>query len=126
MRTLELPFPPSVNKIWLRRKRGGIYLNPDYAEWKEHCNGVLLSKRSELGPMITGPFEAFITLDESRRTNKDGSRKKNIDADNRVKAVLDWLERAAVILNDSLLDKLQVEWGPVNGVRVTLVEKGGK
>ena len=61
------------------------------------------SNREKLIP-VDGPFHATITIDRSKR-------KKNEDIDNRIKAILDFLERAALIENDSLAETVTIRWG---------------
>ncbi len=101
---LSLPFPPSVNRIW-RSRRGHngkptFYLDRRYETWKRVCDNLLMATRPR--PRVTGPFTISITLHEAKRRG---------DADNRVKAVLDWLQRGGVIENDSLADTVSISWG---------------
>lgn len=114
MITINLPWPPSVNRIWRQGKRkGSVYLDPKYKAWRDEADKVIMASRSQIGPMITGRFTAFITLDETMR-------RKNTDADNRTKCVLDALQRMRVIENDALADRVDVSWGAAAGVRVSI------
>lgn len=115
MAVINLPFPPSVNRIW-RSRRGHngkptFYLDRRYETWKRACDNLLMMHRREWRP-IAGRFSAIIILSEGRRRG---------DADNRVKGVLDWLQRANLIENDSLADSVTVRWGYApEGCRVHL------
>ena len=101
---LHLPFPPSVNRIWrisMKGKRPSVYLDKKYEAWKRECDGLLMAMRPR--PRVPGHFSAVIHLDERRR-------RTNTDADNRIKPVLDWLQRAGVIDNDALADDVTAYW----------------
>ena len=114
MITLNLPWPPSVNRIWRQGNRPGqVYLDPKYKAWRAEADAVILSKRREIGPMVKGRFTIFLTFDETRR-------RKNTDCDNRIKVCLDALERMRVIEDDANVDKLDASWGPSDGVRVCI------
>lgn len=118
--TINLSFPPSVNRIW--RSRTGhngkpqFYLSPRYASWKRDNDNRVMAMRPR--PRVKGRFSATITL-------SDKKRRANSDADNRVKAILDFLQRAEIIENDSLADAVTVRWGYApDGVRVVLMPSG--
>lgn len=119
MITLNLPWPPSVNRIW-RQGKGRVYLDKKYQSWRDEADKVILSKRREIGPMIKGRFTIQMTLDDRKRLNKNGTRKR-IDAGNRAKVILDCLERMRVIEDDALADSEHIEWGFAEGVRVSIV-----
>lgn len=114
---IDLPRPPSVNAIW--RSRTGAngkpqyYLDKRYATWKRAADNLCMAKgwRKQA---LKGPFKAIITIDSTRRN-------LNSDIDNRAKAVLDFLERAGIIENDKLCEKVAVQWGRApEGCRVVL------
>lgn len=111
---LELPFPPSVNHIWRRGKQpGSVYLDPKYKAWRKHADQMILLARQQGSARIWGPFSATITLDSRQR-------RKNSDADNRVKVCLDALQRMKVIDDDSLAQQVTVRWGDSAGACVEL------
>lgn len=62
-----------------------------------------------VGTSIVGPFEVHLTFSSEKR-------RRNSDIDNRIKPVLDALQRFGVIENDSLAEKVTATWGPVEGV----------
>ena len=112
MTTIDLPYPPSVNSIWRQnRKTGKTYLDPKYRAWKAEVDGAFLQNKRIWKP-VPGRFRASFTLNESQPHRGD--------LDNRIKAVLDVLQRLGLIENDRLCVKFDVEWGLVNGCRVTL------
>lgn len=114
--TLELPWPPSVNRIWRQGKlKGQVYLDPDYRGWRLDADKTIMVARRNGNARVWGRFTAKLILDERQR-------RKNSDADNRVKVVMDALQRMMVIDDDALADKVSVEWGKANGVRVELQE----
>lgn len=110
MTIIDLPWPPSTNRIW-RHGRGRTYLDPRYAAWKREADATYLANKRKWRP-IKGQFNARITLDETRP--------RRGDLDNRIKPILDFLQRVGLIENDSLLKALSVTWGDADGVRVEL------
>jgi crossover junction endodeoxyribonuclease RusA len=114
--TLNLPMPPSVNSIWRtgRNRRTGksvTYLDKKYTAWIVEADAMLLAQKPL--PKITGHFTAILTLDQNRRRG---------DADNRVKGVLDLLQRVGIIENDRFADRITVQWGEADGCSVQLVK----
>jgi Holliday junction resolvase RusA-like endonuclease len=109
MISLSLPMPPSVNSLWRSRRIGNkvsVYPSPRYATWKRVADNALLAKGKRRPKGVKGNFEAVVTLNDAKRRG---------DADNRMKALMDWLQRSGLIENDSLADKITVGWGPTNG-----------
>jgi Holliday junction resolvase RusA-like endonuclease len=115
--TIDLPFPPSVNEIWRTRrsrepgKKTQYYRSPVYQAWLAESDATLMAMRPR-PKKVVGHFTVRITLDQTRRRG---------DADNRNKGVLDWLQRAGLIENDSKADDVSIGWGeaPI-GCRVTI------
>ncbi len=102
---LELPFPPSVNSIWrARRSPGGgkpmFYLDHKYKAWKLQCDGLYMATRPKT--RFRTAVRVEITLDRSRKRG---------DADNRIKSVQDWLQRAQIVANDSQVEDVRARWG---------------
>jgi Holliday junction resolvase RusA-like endonuclease len=110
---LQLPFPPSVNRIWRKGKYGNIYLSKKYTAWRKQADLTIIEARRKGMGRVAGRFTTSIVLDKRKR-------RKNTDADNRVKVVLDCLQRMLVIDDDALADKVTVEWGEANGVKVVV------
>ena len=108
---LDLPMPPSANRLWRLGKKGP-YSDKQYVAWQEECHALFLQFRWHKKP-IRGPYQLWITCDRSKRRG---------DLDNRCKAVVDLLHRMGVTDDDSKLERIVAEFGdaPV-GCRV-LVE----
>jgi Holliday junction resolvase RusA-like endonuclease len=102
---IDLPFPPSVNRIWrgVRRDNGkAVMLSPEYRKWKDSADALALQRRAcRDGNRVAGAFEAVILLNMDAKIG---------DLDNRIKAVLDWLQSRNVIENDSLCMELSIKW----------------
>lgn len=92
---VHLPLPPSVNAIWRMGARGGgkVYLHPKYQAWKKNADAEWMAQGGNRGlRTIKNWFCVRIVL----AFDCPG------DADNRIKGLLDWAQRAALIANDSL------------------------
>lgn len=116
MIVLDLPMPPSVNRIWRANRAGPnkVSKSPEYKRWLAHADQVALSMGQLRGvKAITGPFEALIIFNRQRG-----------DLDNRHKGVLDWLQSRSVILDDKYCERLVLEWGEApHGCRVTITAR---
>jgi crossover junction endodeoxyribonuclease RusA len=110
---IDLSMPPSVNSIWrYSRARKKPYLAERYQTWKRDADNRFLANR-KAWRSIKGPFKATVVFAKEKRGRSD--------LDNRVKALMDWLQRAAIIENDSLCESLSVSWGYApEGCRVKL------
>jgi crossover junction endodeoxyribonuclease RusA len=97
---INLPMPPSVNSLW-RHGKGRVFCSKRYRTWLRVADTYYLANKRYWLP-VKGHFRAVITLNEKKRRG---------DADNRVKAVFDFLQRVEIIENDSLCDGVTVEWG---------------
>lgn len=105
MTEIRLPFPPSVNDMYIR----GRVLSPDYRAWK--MDAGLKLNRQHIGTM-EGRCVVHIDLDETR----------NGDCDNRAKPVLDLLVTQGVLLGDSkkYVKRVSIGWEKIDGCRVAL------
>jgi Holliday junction resolvase RusA-like endonuclease len=113
MVSLQLPFPVSVNSMFANRRgpgRGRI-ISRDYSMWRKEAEAEFLRQRKSAGEPIKGHFCASIIFDESQR-------RWNSDLDNRIKPVLDLIQKVGLIEDDRYCDKLEVSWGPVSGALV--------
>lgn len=112
---LDLPTPPSVNKL-RKVDRASHRLRKDfYGNADMH---VLAARGRTREPIPTrkllGPFEAHIEISE---------KLTKCDLDNHVKCLLDYAVSREFVVNDSpkYLRRLVVEWGcPIAGARLTL------
>lgn len=112
---LELPFPPSANRLTRHGVRGGklvSYTNPDYASWRKEAEGMFWQQKRDAGTPIDGAFTYHLTLDETRWP-------KASDGDNRAKAPLDFLQAMGLIKNDKYAASGTWSWGPVSGCTIS-------
>jgi Holliday junction resolvase RusA-like endonuclease len=110
---LDLPCPPSVNRIWQHNKRGSkrVSRSPEYTTWLGQADRhSILTKQLRGVKMIRGRFEIEIIIARTAG-----------DLDNRIKGVLDWCQSRHVIENDKHCEKITVEWGEApRGCKVIL------
>ena len=97
---LDLPFPPSVNRIW-RQHGGRTLISREYRAWKSQALDHLAVQRlGETPPeWLSGRLSVYIYL------QPDNHRRWDID--NRTKAVLDAIENIG--FDDAQVDVLHVE-----------------
>jgi Holliday junction resolvase RusA-like endonuclease len=109
---IDLPAPPSVNRLW-RSGRRRVFRSRAYTDWIRLADAELMARRQMPKKRIDGPFAAHITL----------SQKVRGDVDNRIKGLLDFLQSREIIRNDSDCQRLTVERGEAEaGCRLTLRE----
>lgn len=115
---IDLPYPPSVNRLWrsTAAEKNRVYLSPAYVKWKDAADVLLLGAKGWRAQKITGAFHIEIALCPTAQGHPRG------DLDNRIKAVLDYLQRVEIIHNDKHCQRLLAEWvdraGAPNGCRV--------
>lgn len=113
---IDLPMPPSVNRIWRANKAGKkrVSISPEYDAWKKQADLLAMSSGQFRGIQpIRGKFEARIILKRVRG-----------DLDNRAKGVLDWLQSRALIVDDKDCERLVLEWGDAPaGCRVFVIPR---
>jgi Holliday junction resolvase RusA-like endonuclease len=117
---LDLPYPPSVNKIWRKAAFGvGMTSAPEYVNWKAQSDKLVMMLGQLRGrPTIAGSFEARIVVDA---TKKRGAQRG--DLDNKIKACLDAAQRYELIADDKNCERLTIEWGDApHGCRLILRE----
>lgn len=114
---LDLPCPPSVNRIWRNNgKNGTVSRAREYTDWIKQADMAMLVDCAMRGRrVIEGPFSARI---EVKRPGP------NSDIDNRIKAVLDYAQSRGFIANDKHLVSVTACWSDVSerGCRLTLTE----
>lgn len=124
---VDLPVPPSTNRIWRHRKAGKedipkwnagkfaiqnrkrhVHRSDLYKKWIKEANALAMATGALKGvPMIRGKFTALIVI---ATDNMDGD--PPFDIDNRSKGVLDWAQAQRLIENDRYCMEVTVRWGP--------------
>lgn len=99
---LELPLAPSVNQIW-RGGKGRVFKSRKYVDWITEA-GLTLSAQLK-GKRVPGFVGVVI------KCVKPDRRKRDIS--NLIKATEDLLVSMNVIDDDSLVQRLEIEWVPV-------------
>ena len=105
---LDLPTPLSVNRTrkidWKNYKK--------VTAWQRQADACFLMQKRTLASPITGRYEIILTL-------RDGSQ---TDADNTPKLVIDTLRRFRLVNDDNPthMRKITIEFGDVEGCRVTM------
>jgi crossover junction endodeoxyribonuclease RusA len=109
--TLDLPTPISTNDIWKPVNRGkyaSLVLSKAYLAWQAEAGFKLNTQRPGI---VEGPYAVTIKV----------SHKWRGDLDNASKATSDLLQAHGVIENDKLAQRVLIERGDVEGMRVMVV-----
>jgi Holliday junction resolvase RusA-like endonuclease len=102
-------FPPSTNSLFANVAGRGRVRTKRYREWAAAAGWDLQGKGS-----IPGPFVIDIILSRKKR-------RSNADLDNHgTKAILDLLVSHKIIEDDSLAEKISIEWGDCEGFYLEL------
>lgn len=91
---IDLPCPPSANRLWRTRRIKGrvlVYKDPKYEKWLRSCWYYWHTSKPVHFKTIQGPFDAEILICPPRKR----------DADNSAKALLDGAQSLGIIHNDS-------------------------
>jgi Holliday junction resolvase RusA-like endonuclease len=96
---LMLPFPGSINGLW-RCIGGRNILSKKGREYQAAAQQYLMTQRPL--PRFDSPVSVEIALCPPSR--------RRMDIDNRIKPVLDALQEAGVLADDSLVHRLVVTW----------------
>lgn len=115
---MDLPFPPSANHLWRAHTNNGtgkprFYRDGHYVSWLQECDVLCMAAKWRRNA-IKGRFRADIILDENRRRG-------HVDADNKIKPLLDFCQRAGLVEDDAYANGVSIEWGIApTGCHVTL------
>jgi crossover junction endodeoxyribonuclease RusA len=111
---LNLPFPPSVNNLFINVKRGRVR-SPDYRAWAELA-GMRLNQQHPM--KITGPVSLIYEFQE-------GQDKRRRDIANLEKATTDLLVEHQVIEADDnrIVREIVMRWSrDVIGAQITITK----
>jgi crossover junction endodeoxyribonuclease RusA len=98
--TIDLPAPPSVNRLWRTTSSVGVRRSAEYLTWIKQAGLLLLTQKPKLSPRaISGPYSLIVRL-----------KPRNADLDNFIKAVSDLLQTHGLIENDRLCRKILMIW----------------
>lgn len=114
---LVLPYPPSVNHIYLRSKSGGVYLAPRYRRYLAEASASAAGQAREQGiaTFIEPVFVEMVMTPPAIRRRRD--------ADNLIKATFDALTKAKVWQDDSLVVRLLLTFaGQAKGTKFGVAE----
>jgi len=98
---IDLPWPPSVNKIWSVSSTGQWYSTPQAKEFKQVAIYYARSKGFKFA------FPKDVHLDFHMLAYPPDNRKR--DLDNLAKVVCDALQDARVYVNDSQIKRIHME-----------------
>ena len=112
MIVLHLPFPPSLNNMFINGSRGR-FRSQKYDSWIQAAGGEIMRQRPS---KVDGPVHLTFEFEEGRD-------KRKRDISNLVKAPEDLLVKHGIIEADdgSIVRSITSKWTPeVEGVRVTI------
>ena len=110
---LILPFPPSVNGLYSGKARR--FKSKLYVAW------IALAKQALLYQEVHNlPDFGRVPLEVHYVFGKPDKRGR--DVENYCKAVSDFLVDNAIIVDDSYIQRMVLEWGEVDGVEITISE----
>lgn len=111
--TLQLPLPPSANRLWVRSQKG-MRRSDEYMAWLLEAGWTAKSQRFG---KVAGPFKVSI-----HATRPDKRRR---DIDNLIKPTLDLMQHLAIVEDDSDCEQVSARW-VTSGAGVTIiVEQAG-
>ena len=111
---LDLPYPVSTNALWMRSSTTGqVIRSPRYAKWFQAAGNELAIQRPGC---IRGKYSLEVLIER-----KSGRR----DIDNANKSVSDLLVANQVVEDDSLAQRITLEWSDtIKGAWVTIRKWG--
>ena len=121
MISIELPWPPSVNRVW-RNIKGKTLLSAEGRSYRELVGQRCLIKRIA-GKRLAGRLSVKILVNPPNKIRRD--------IDNLAKVPLDALTHAAVWLDDSQIDELyirrdEIKKGGFITIQITELQPGAR
>ena len=113
---LQLPSPPSTNRLWRTTRTGRMYQAPEVSKWKSNAAWTA----TMAGVSVTdAPVAVSIVLQPSL-TKRGKEMRRRIDLDNAIKAVLDALNGIAYVDDRQVVDIRASLGEPVQGGGLTV------
>lgn len=116
--TIDLPFPPSVNRIW-RSGQGRVYRSAAYKSWEHQAGLAWMIARAKMPSLRELPFIGHYEL-ELTAAPPD---KRKRDLGNLEKVVSDFAQKMGIVRDDCFCRKITLEYGSKDdapsGVRAT-------
>lgn len=107
-----LPFPPTTNHLFAGKAKR--FQSRQYKAWRDEAGKALMSQRPAM--IFKAPVEMTLKL------GRPDNRRR--DLANYEKAVSDLLVDAGVLADDSLIERLVMEWSQgVRGVQIEIVAR---
>lgn len=109
--SLTLPFPPSVNRLWMPRP-GGMMRSRRYETWARAAGNEINRQRPG---RVRGHYALELLIEDKPRNRPD--------LGNLEKCVSDILQEHGIIDNDALCQRIALEWSDsVKGAHVSIVQ----
>lgn len=113
MISVQFPFPPSLNNLFVNVQGKGRRPAKRYASWQGVAGTEIMAQRVQWAvKRVSGPIEITITLQRDRR---------RMDLDNGAKAIIDTLVKMNIIDDDKNVEKLTLQWGDVDGALAEII-----
>lgn len=107
---ITLPFPPSVNNLFVNVRGKGRVKTDRYRTWRSAAGWDIKAAKPE---KFSGPVEISVVYARPDRRRRD--------LDNLFKAVADALVEFEVLADDSQIQKITLAWGEGRGAMVEIM-----
>lgn len=98
---VEVPFPPSTNRLWrYDPKSKKMVRSLEYRAWIKEAGWVIKAQRP-------GYHKGYYKLTVRLVRPVDGRHR---DLDNRIKSLSDAIAKAGIVLNDRLCEQIDIRW----------------
>jgi crossover junction endodeoxyribonuclease RusA len=97
--TIEIPYPPSANRLWRYYKSRPVKSN-EYRAWLNECSAKI--RHDWKHPTIHCPVHVTLSVGVPDKRKRD--------LDNRIKPRLDLLQLSSVLEDDNLVHSLSAAW----------------